>query len=124
MVGGAVEGSREDREKRYGPTQNAAMRFRPETPKTKRCAVARKETMRGRFVSTEYWLRRCPLTPDPSPPPDKPPTGPCRARAGERGERGPPPPVHAALTGPPAPPALPTGPAPGGSVRLLQDRPR
>src|SRR5215471_11849810 len=39
MLGGVAEGSREDREKRYGPTQNVAMRCRPETPKTKRCAV-------------------------------------------------------------------------------------
>jgi hypothetical protein len=37
--------------KRYGPTQNAAMRCRPETPKTKRCAVARKATMRCRFAT-------------------------------------------------------------------------
>jgi hypothetical protein len=53
MLGGVAEGSREDREKRYGPTENAAMRCRPETPKTKRCAVARKETMRCRFASSE-----------------------------------------------------------------------
>src|SRR5262245_60352333 len=52
MLGGVAEGSWEDREKRYGPTQNAAMRCRPETPKTKRCAVARKETMRCRFAFT------------------------------------------------------------------------
>jgi hypothetical protein len=45
-IGGVAEGSREDREKRYGPTQNAAMRCRPETPNSKRCAVARKKTVR------------------------------------------------------------------------------
>src|SRR5262249_7217283 len=46
--------------RRYGPTQNAAMRCRPVTPKTKRCAVARKETMRCRFAPTRYipaWTR-------------------------------------------------------------------
>src|SRR5262245_10857577 len=53
MLGGVAEGSREDREKRYGPTENAAMRCRPETPKTKRCAVARKETMRCRFATRQ-----------------------------------------------------------------------
>src|SRR5262245_53551597 len=51
MLGGVAEGSREDRGKRYGPTQNAAMRCRPETPKTKRCAVARKGAMRCRFAA-------------------------------------------------------------------------
>src|SRR5262245_5112461 len=51
-VGGVPEGAREERQKRYGPTQNAAMRCRPETPKTKRCTVARKETMRCRFAPT------------------------------------------------------------------------
>src|SRR5262245_4020463 len=39
--------------------------------------------------STGYGVRGCPLTPDPSPPPGEPPTGPRRARAGERGEDGP-----------------------------------
>ena len=52
-LGGVAEGSREHREKRYGPTQNAAMPCRPESPKTKRCAVARKETMRCRFAPTK-----------------------------------------------------------------------
>src|SRR6516165_4202039 len=51
MLGGVAEGSREDREQRTGPAQNAAMRCRPETPKTNRCAVARKETMRCRFAA-------------------------------------------------------------------------
>src|SRR5262249_62283213 len=58
MLGGVAEGSREDREKRYGPTQNAAMRCRPETPKTKRCAVARKETMRCRLAGSLMPARR------------------------------------------------------------------
>jgi hypothetical protein len=52
MLGGVAEGSREDREQRTGPAQNAAMRCRPETPKSNRCAVARKETMRWRFALT------------------------------------------------------------------------
>jgi hypothetical protein len=39
LLGGVAEGSRANREMRYGPTQSAAMRCRPETPKTKRCAV-------------------------------------------------------------------------------------
>src|SRR5215813_6868781 len=59
MLGGVAEGSREDREKRYGPTQNAAMRSRPETPKTKRCAVARKETMRCRFAPGRHRSGSC-----------------------------------------------------------------
>src|SRR5262245_14107847 len=52
-IGGVAEGSREEHKERYGPTRNAAMRCRPEAPKTKQCAVGGKETMRCRFAVRE-----------------------------------------------------------------------